>query len=196
MVLNFQPKNHNDRNRNVPEDHAMRYLKLFLFVLLLSSWGCANLNMSGSGSEEQTPPPTQQSFFYDFPDIRVPEEMELQPDKSTITPTDSGKFGTIRFKGWAEPISLFDFFQNNMPKDGWTLVTFQKYQRYLLVFSKENRVCMITIEGQPYWYTWLEVKVSPKISNTYAPAYSTGAQPVDSYPSSGAPLGGERTLSQ
>lgn len=103
------------------------------------------------------------------------------------------------FRGRAEPISLFDYFFNTMPKDGWTLVTYQKYQRYNLVFTKENRVCMITIEESPFWYTWLEVKVTPKAPGTGGPAYSIGSQPADayqSYPPSGSSFESERTLTQ
>jgi len=176
----------------------MRHLKFLVLALLLSSWGCANMDFMGSSSQETTAPQTQASFFYDFPDIRVPEEMEIQTDKSSITPTAGGKYGVMKFRGHAEPISLFDFFFNNMPKDGWTLVTYQKYQRYHLVFTKDNRVCMITIEEGPVWYTYLEIKVSPKISNSYstAPSYSTDPQPAESYPSSGSGLGSERTLAQ
>lgn len=58
---------------------------------------------------------------------------------------------------------------------------------------------MITIEESPIIYTWLEIKVSPKAPAASAPAYSTGTQPVDTYPS--YPAGGlspepERTLSE
>jgi hypothetical protein len=175
----------------------MRYLKLLIIALLLTSWGCATL--TGSSSEDPGPAPTQNSFFYDFTDIRIPEEMEIQPSKSSITPTETGKYGTMVFRGRAEPISLFDYFFNTMPKDGWSLVTYQKYQRYNLVFTKENRVCMITIEESPVWYTWLEVKVTPKAPMSNAPAYSTGAQTTDSYqsyPSSGSSPEPERTLSE
>ncbi len=176
----------------------MRYRKLLIIALLLTSWGCATL--TGSSNEDPAAaPPTQNSFFYDFTDIRIPEEMEIQPSKSSITPTESGKYGTMVFRGRAEPISLFDYFFNTMPKDGWSMVTYQKYQRYNLVFTKENRVCMITIEESPVWYTWLEVKVTPKAPMSGAPAYSTGAQPVDSYPSypsTGSSPEQERTLSE
>jgi hypothetical protein len=55
---------------------------------------------------------------------------------------------------------------------------------------------MINIEDNPFWYTWLEIKVTPKVVNTYSPAYSTGAQPMDTYPSSGTTLQDERTLAQ
>ncbi len=173
----------------------MRYLKLLLCAMLLSSWGCANLTGSSSSSEPSAPP-MQSSFFYDFNDIRVPEEMEIQTNKSSVTPVEGGKSGVMKFKGRVEPISLFDFFSNTMPKDGWTLLTYQKYQRYLLVFSKDTRVCVITIEEDPIYYTWLEVWVSPRVTSSYAPAYSTGAQPLNSYPASGASPGSERTLTQ
>lgn len=179
----------------------MRYSSCLLIAAMLIVTGCANL-MPGSSSSEPAPPAApavQSSFYYDFNDIRVPEEMELQTDKSAITPVDGGKSGVMKFKGRVEPISLFDFFFNTMPKDGWTLLTYQKYQRYLLVFSKDNRVMVITIEEDPIYYTWLEIWVSPRVPAGSSPAYSTGTQPVDSYPSypsSGTSMGSERTLSQ
>ncbi len=176
----------------------MRYLKLILVAVLLSTWGCATL--SDTTTEDPLMPPVQNSFYYDFKDIRVPEEMEIQPKKSIVSPMESGKYGTIVFRGRAEPISLFDFFFNNMPKDGWSLVTYQKYQRYHLVFTKENRVSMITIEETPMWYTWLEIKVSPKVAGSSEPAYPLSTQPpadpYQTYPSSGTGLDSERTLSQ
>lgn len=115
----------------------MRYLKLILVALLLSSWGCATL--SDTTTEDPGLAPTQNSFFYDFKDIRVPEEMEIQTDKSIISPSDSGKYGTMVFRGRAEPISLFDFFFNSMPKDGWSLVTYQEISAsFTLVFNKRE----------------------------------------------------------
>jgi hypothetical protein len=172
----------------------MRYVKLILILSFLTSAGCAS--MSGSSSNDVGGPPAQSSFFYDFKDIQVPEEMKIETDKSSVSPVDGGKAGVIRFKGRAEPISLFDFFFNTMPKDGWTLLSFQKYQRYLLVFTKDNRVCVITVEEAPIYYTLLEVWVSPRVQSGFAPAYSTGTQPVDTYPATGGSLQQERTLSQ
>lgn len=182
----------------------MRYLKIFLLLLLLSAWGCANITGSRS-TEPQAALPT--SFFYDFNDIRVPSEMEIQPGKSSIAPVDGGKSGVMKFKGRVEPVSLFDFFYNTMPKDGWTLLTYQKYQRYLLVFSKDNRVTVITIEEDPIYYTWLEIWVSPRVPEGSSPAYSGGATDGyapsgTSYPGSGStypPSGSsfeDRTLTQ
>ena len=182
----------------------MRHLlKLALVALILSSWGCANLMPGSSSDPAPSPEPAiASSFYYDFSDIRVPAEMELQKDKSSITPTNQGKIGVMKFKGRVEPISLFDFFSNTMPKDGWTMLTYQKYQRFLMVFTKDNRVTVVTIAEDPIYYTNLEVWVSYRVPGGSAPAYSTGAQPVDTYPSSGSSSGSgssiesERTLSQ
>lgn len=179
----------------------MRYLKIVLLLLLLPAWGCANL--TGSSSPEPQTAPMPSSFFYDFNDIRVPSEMEIQPKKSSIAPVEGGKSGVMKFKGRVEPISLFDFFYNNMPKDGWTLLTYQKYQRYLLVFSKDNRIAVITIEEDPIYYTWTEIWVSPRVPSA-APVYSGGTQHMDTYspsgmsgnPPFGSTLENERNLPQ
>lgn len=170
----------------------MRFLPVICALLLLSVTGCTTMFGSGTTEPEAPTAPVQESFYYDFSDIRVPAEMEIQPDKSVLTPTATGKAGLMKFKGRAEPMSLFDFFYNSMPKDGWTLLTFQKYQRYLLVFSKENRISVITIYEDPLYYTWADIWVSPKTSaSAGAPSYSTGVQPMDA-----APLSGEQTLTQ
>lgn len=172
----------------------MRYAQLLLLAFFLTNAGCATL--SGSSSQDPGSPLAQTAFSYDFKDIQVPQEMEIQTDKSSISPVDGGKAGVIRFRGRAEPISLFDYFYNTMPKDGWTLLSFQKYQRYLMVFTKDTRVCVITVEEAAVYYTLLEIWVSPRVQSGFAPAYSTGTQPVDSYPSGSGSFQNERTLSQ
>lgn len=177
----------------------MRYGTFFCLILLLCVGGCANF-MPGSSPDPGQPvePEVQSSFYYDFKDIRVPAEMELQAGKSTIIPTDQGKIGLMKFKGRVEPISLFDFFANTMPKDGWSILTYQKYQRYLLVFTKDNRVTVVTITEDPIYYTNLEIWVSYRVPGDASSTYSGGTQTFDSYPgpSSGSSLGSERTLTQ
>ena len=81
----------------------MRYLKIVLLLLLLPAWGCANL--MGSSSPEPQTAPMPSSFFYDFNDIRVPSEMEIQPKKSSIAPVEGGKSGVMKFKNY-RPVRL------------------------------------------------------------------------------------------
>ena len=70
-----------------------------------------------------------------------------------------------------EPISLFNFFQTNMPKDGWQLRSYIKYGRYLMVWEKTDRDCVISID-ETSLNTTLEVWVTPRIggsSTTFTP---------------------------
>lgn len=176
----------------------MRFLPIIFALLLLPMTGCETMFGSSNAAPEAPSAPAPDSFYYDFKDIRVPAEMEIQPDKSVLTPTSAGKAGLIKFRGRAEPISLFDFFANNMPKDGWTLLTYQKYQRYLLVFSKENRISVITIYEDPLYYTWADVWVSPRTSGSPVEPSSSYPSGADSYtqPGEPAPMSGEQTLTQ
>lgn len=172
----------------------MKGIHFLLLVLMLIMAGCANI--TGSSSADPGALPVQASYYYDFRDIRVPEEMEIQKNKSSITPVEGGKAGVMKFRGRAEPISLFDFFYNTMPKDGWTLQTYQKYQRFLLVFAKDSSICVITIDEDPFYYTWLEIWVSPRIHNAADPTYPQMNSPVDNYPDYGSSYDSERTLTQ
>lgn len=173
----------------------MSHLKLLFLVLLVASWGCAQFPGMSSTSQQEATTPAPSSFLYDFKDVRVPEEMEIIPDKSSITPGDGSSSGVMLFKGRVEPASLYDFFFNTMPRDGWTLLTYQKYQRYLLVFSKDTRLCVITIQKTLVNSVSLEVWVSPRAATSFAPAYNTGSTPpLDSLPPE-AP-NAERTLTQ
>lgn len=172
--------------------------RVFFALALLYLVGCSTL-WPGSRSEEPPTATETQAFVYDFRDVRIPQDMEIQMDKSNITPVGGEHYGVLKFKGRVEPISLFDYFANSMPKDGWTLIAYQKYQRFLMVFTKENRVTVITIEEDPFYSTWLEVWVSPR-QNGYGANTMSAPQ---SFPAA-APAGGgfpkpvemERTLTQ
>ncbi len=102
------------------------------------------------------------SSYYDFSDILIPREMKLDPDSSLLFETTSLKAGRIRFKGWVDPVSLFDFFMNNMPQDNWKLRSYFKYGVYLLVYEKPDKDCIISINKGSI-NTWLEVWVTPRI---------------------------------
>lgn len=102
------------------------------------------------------------SYYYDFADILIPQEMKLDPDSSLLFETTNLKAGRIRFKGWVDPVSLFDFFMKNMPQDNWRLRSYFKYGVYLLVFEKPDRDCIISIHKGTF-NSWLEVWVTPRL---------------------------------
>jgi hypothetical protein len=179
----------------------MKLRSLCLCALLACS-ACSTM-WPGSRSEEPPSATETQGFTYDFRDVRIPSDLEIQMDKSSVTPVGGEHYGVLKFKGRVEPISLFDYFANTMAKDGWVLLAYQKYQRFLMVFTKESRVAVISIEEDPIYYTWVEVWVSPRQNGvgTAAPSYGPSYAPASpmspaapgAYPK---PVEMERTLTQ
>ncbi|MBC7356513.1 MAG: hypothetical protein JG774_1414 [Desulfomicrobiaceae bacterium] len=169
-----------------------------LFALVLASLvGCSTMWPSMPTEEPPTATETQ-AFVYDFRDIQIPQDMEIQMKESTVSSVAGENYGVLKFKGRVEPISLFDYFANSMPKNGWTLIAYQKYQRFQMIFTKENRVAVLTIEEDSLYSTWLEVWVSPR-QNSYGTA-PMGAQPFPAAaPTTGGfskPIEMERSLTQ
>lgn len=104
------------------------------------------------------------SSYFDFSDILIPREMKLDPDSSLLFEAADLKAGRLRFKGWVDPVSLFDFFMDNMPQDNWRLRSYFKYGVYLLVFEKPDRDCIISIHKGAL-NSWLEIWVTPRLGH-------------------------------
>ena len=100
--------------------------------------------------------------YYDFTDILIPLEMKLDPDSSLLFETSNIKAGRICFKGWVDPVSVFNFFIKNMSRDNWKLRSYFKYGVYLMVFEKPDRDCIISIHKKTL-STWLEIWVTPRL---------------------------------
>ena len=114
----------------------------------------------GSGNADTSYEAESASFYYDFDDILVPREMELDIDESFILETPNVKSGLMVFNGMVEIRSLTDYFINNMAKDGWSLRSAFRSNRTILVFEKTSRYCIINITNERY-NTLLEIWVSP-----------------------------------
>ena len=130
------------------------FLLLFLFSIFSA---CATTKKEGA------PPPLEEkprASSYDFNDVLIPSEMKLNQKDSFVYTSAQFKVGILSFKGNVEPESLASFFQNNMPKDGWRLISTVKYKETMLVFLKDERACVITIEEHTF-STSLKVRVGP-----------------------------------
>ena len=138
----------------MPRRFTFVFFLLFLFSILSA---CATAKKEGtSPSMEQSP----RASYYDFDDIRIPSEMKVDKKDSFVYTSGNLKVGVLAFSGGVEPDSLTAFFQNNLPRDGWRLVSTLKYRGTMLVFLKEDRVCIITIKEKMF-STVLDVWVGP-----------------------------------
>jgi len=143
------------------------FISLSLCFLLASCAPTINSREKSALSEtnleaENVPTRGAPDSYYDFDDILVPKEMKLVPNSSLLFETPQLKAGVIFFEGRVDPVSLFDFFTNTMPKDNWSLRSYFKYGRYILVFEKSDKDCIISINEKAL-KTELEMWVTPRL---------------------------------
>ncbi len=142
------------------------WIGLFIAAALLTT-GCSSMGATSKGSEGDaaaTPTPT---VYHDFNDILLPSELKVDPDSTYIVQGSGMTTGILTLKGWVERDSLIQFFRVGMERDNWKILTSfkspKKTTASILVFSKENRMAVITIrEGMVY--THVEIAVSPAVA--------------------------------
>ena len=118
---------------------------LFLVTLMLPGCMTAQKGATSSVSDKGT-----RASYYDFDDILIPSELGLDKKNSLVFTAGRSKVGILLFSGRVEPASLAAFYQSNMLKDGWSLLSSSKYRQYLLIFLKEERICVITIKEKTF----------------------------------------------
>ena len=124
--------------------HFVGFLSVLFLLLLLA--GCTNFgSMGGDDSQKEYSPASQPFYPPDFREVLIPEGLEMNRDNSMFVKTNSFKGGVLNFEGRIDVISLSDFFEGSMPKNGWKLSGVVKAKNYLLIFTKPDRSCMITI---------------------------------------------------
>jgi hypothetical protein len=129
--------------------------------------GCASLNRDRVDSSEEasltiegedTPGP----LYYDFGDVLVPLELKVDKKKSFVYHAPGFTAGVLGLSGRVDIGSLIRFFENNMAKDNWKLVSVFKSPRTIMFFNKPNRSCIINMtEGS--FNSIVEIWVAPTI---------------------------------
>jgi len=105
------------------------------------------------------------SAYREFGDVLIPSEMEPVSDASFVYVTSGLAVGVLSVKGHVDTDSLISFFQNNMAKDNWKLISYFKSPKTLMLFRKETRWSAINITEGPY-YAYAEIWVAPTVGNT------------------------------
>ena len=137
---------------------------LMTFFLLLS--GCAvfkGKKSSSSTSVTSTPVKSEKAPHYkDFPDILIPGEMKVDKKNSFVYKTPGFSSGVLSVKGRVEANSLIRFFENNMEKDNWSLISVFVSPQSIMLYQKENRWCVINISEKDF-NTYAEIWVAPTV---------------------------------
>ena len=148
------------------------YIKTVFFsiigitIIFLVS-GCSNNMFSGS-NKKVTPKGSQQAnaVYYDFEDILVPRDMKIDDGSTVVVSTPGHTSGIITLKGRIDKDSLLKFFNNNMQKDNWNIISqIRSPTAIILIFQKASRWAVITLRDKEY-YTYAEIGVAPSFGDT------------------------------
>jgi hypothetical protein len=118
----------------------------------------------------ESPPPAYSStppsgssahpIYYDFQDIPIPQELDLQDEDSYVFQYGGFKAGLLTFRGRVDIHSLISFFQMAMPRDNWKSKGGFRYRRSVLLFEKADKTCIINLFEKTF-YTYVEIYVAP-----------------------------------
>ena len=156
----------------------MKRLGLLLMMIAAVLWmtGCTQIFSGKKSSKPQTTtassdiqpssPVSQKTtaVYYDFEDVLIPLELKVVQDKSVIVSTPGFTSGILVLKGRVERRSLINFFNNNMQKDNWSIVSQIKSPgNSIMVYEKTSRCAVITIKSE-HINTWVEVGVAARVN--------------------------------
>lgn len=138
-----------------------------LLLALMIFWGCSGPSVNTKDSEGEALEAEMRSeaptpLYYDFEDVLVPSELKVDKKKSFVYHSQDFRAGLLVLKGGVEINSLIRFFENNMAKDNWRLVSSFKSPRTIMFFNKPNRSCIINIT-EKWFSTEAEIWVAPNM---------------------------------
>ncbi len=151
--------------------NSLRKIVLVVFCVFFIS-ACSNSMHTSRNSKENSSFPstdaaTRQSsaLYYDFDDVLVPKEMTVINDSTVVVSTPGYTSGILTLKGRIEVNSLFNFFNNNMQKDNWNIVSqIKSPASIIMIFHKTSRWAMITLREKEF-YTYAEIGVAPALAD-------------------------------
>ena len=153
---------------NASRQAAMTILSLIITVALGVA-GCSSLKPQQSTSNSTTLTTSaiakSKTVYYDFGDVLLPSQLEVDDDESFVFTTEGFTAGVLSLKGRLTAKSLINFFSNKMPVDGWQMINKFTGQRNMMLFRKHARYCTVIIdEGQ--LTTDVELWLAPSMAAT------------------------------
>ncbi|MCF6248061.1 MAG: hypothetical protein L3J69_11970 [Desulfobacula sp.] len=146
--------------------YVVNSIGIILAAFLIT--GCLGLTSSqpengsepvgGSKSKKTT------AIYHDFEDVLVPLELSVVNSGTVIVSSPGFTSGILSLKGRVDRRSLFNFFNTNMQKDNWNVISQIKSPgTTIMVFQKSTRTAVITIRDESI-YTYVEVGVAPTVN--------------------------------
>jgi len=138
---------------------AMKMIGIMVALMLFSA-ACSSPPKKSDGSAAPEKENESAPQYYDFEDVLVPRDLKLNTKSSFVYQNAGLTAGVLVFTSKVERNSLIQFFDNNMAKDNWRIVSRFSSPRTLLIFQKERRWCVINITDHQ-WETLVEIWTAP-----------------------------------
>ena len=121
----------------------MAYFVMALFVVI--SQGCTYFDTTSDENTIAMVPESQPFYPRDFNEVLIPDGLVHDRAESMYLKSESFNGGILNYQGRLEVNSLIEFFENTMPQKGWTLSGSVKSANSLLIFTKPEKTCMVSI---------------------------------------------------
>jgi hypothetical protein len=131
-------------------------------ILLALFTGCSTLGGDKKDSEPAAAvtPDKNAPLYRDFADILIPGELNVDRNETNIIKGSGFAAGVLALQGRVEINSLVAFFENNMRKDNWQMISEFKSERTMMLYQKDSRWCVIEVAEGTY-YTLVKIWVAP-----------------------------------
>ncbi len=150
-----------------------------ILVVFLTSCAAHSEGQKGKAPVSSAPPARPVLQYTDFPDLVLPNELEIIREKTLIVKTPTYVGGLIMARGRVTVESLVTFFERQLTARGWREMGSIRYKNTLLAFKRPNGSCFIYISSSSFGN--LEVKIWA--SESLKPETSSGLEtPASSYP--------------
>jgi len=159
--------------------------------------GCSNSMFSGAGNQKTVTPKNSKqanAVYYDFEDILVPKDLKIDDSSTVVVSTPGHTSGIITLKGRIDKTSLLKFFNSNMQKDNWNIISqIRSPTATILVFQKASRCAVITLRDREY-YTYAEIGVAPSVGQSSSDSFMSSPSGSNSGSGSGVLPGNQSTI--
>ena len=136
-----------------------------MVAMLMAVGGCASNKKDKAATAPSVEGSGVPALYYDFGDVLVPKELKVDKKSSFIYQTEGFSAGVLVLKGRIDSSSLITFFDRNMAKDNWQMISSFKSYRTMLLFQKAHRWCVMNINDETF-NTYVEIWVAPTIKGS------------------------------
>jgi len=106
------------------------------------------------------------SGFGQFNDIPIPEGSTMDMDRSLVLGAQERWIGRLSLSTSQSPPAVFDTFQSQMPRFGWSEVSAVRSETSVLTFSQGERVATIQIARTTFGGSNVDITMTPRGSKT------------------------------